>query len=144
MAKAKKESPGRSFSAPVAGGEITVNGKKYAAKLVTLPHKKFVDGKVISVKLHAPMRDGSQEIDRKTGQPKLDENGKPKKPAKVLTCIDLETGEMHTLIAGTVLEQRLNENYPDNGYVGKSFQFAQHKVEGKRWRDYSITELETA
>lgn len=135
-------SESRQFSAPVSGGEVKVGDKVYKAKLVTLPHRKFADGVMHSVKITAPMRDGSPDIDRKTGKVKLDENGQPRKPAKVLTCADLATGEMFTLIAGTVLEQRLNENYPDAGYVGRAYQFTQHKVEGKRWRDYSITELE--
>lgn len=146
---AKKETPrapaGKNAAGPVvAGGEATVGGKTYARKLVTLPHKKFADGVAMLVKPLAPMYKGQAQLDRKSGKPLLDEEGNPKQPVDMMKCEDLATGQPHTIIVGAVLKERLEEAYPGAAYVGKLFEFTQHKIEGKRWRDYAISELESA
>lgn len=65
-----------------------------------------------------------------------------KQPPELAHCIDLTTGEHCQIIIGTVLGSELRETYPDNSYVGKSFEIVQHKVQGKDYATYSITEIE--
>lgn len=129
----------------VQGGTVKAgDGKTYTKKLVTLPHRKFQDNVPMRVELLCPLYKGQQELDRKTGKPKLDEEGQPKKPVDLVKCKSLDDGVQHTIICGAVLAERLREEYPNDSYVGKAFEFTQHKIEGKRWKDYAISELEAA
>jgi hypothetical protein len=41
-----------------------------------------------------------------------------------------------------VLVEKLKQEYPDNGFIGKSFEIIKRKVEGKRFFDYEIHEIE--
>ncbi len=140
---AKQQAPkGKSNGAVLAGGEVKGgDGKVYQRKLITLPHRKFADGVPMRVKALSAMYKGQQEIDRKTGKPKMTEDGEVKKPVDLLKCESLDDGVAHTIICGAVLAERLREEYPEDSYVGKAFEFTQHKIEGKRWRDYAISEL---
>lgn len=44
-----------------------------------------------------------------------------KEPAKLCQAIDLETGELGLLICPTVMVKEMNEQYPNDSYVGKCF-----------------------
>lgn len=73
---------------------------------------------------------------------KKGKDGKEMEPADVAKVTDLQTGNVSVLIFGTVLAGNLRETYPSDGYVGKSFSAVQHKVEGKRYRTYTVAEIE--
>jgi hypothetical protein len=120
----------------VQGGTAEVGGKKFTRKLITTPQLKFVDGKTLYVEITSAFR-----VSTASGT-QVGKDGQKMKPADVCNVINLETGEAATIIVGTVLKNRLEENYPDESYINKKFELTQHKVEGKRWKDYSIVELE--
>lgn len=65
-----------------------------------------------------------------------------KAPPELAHVIDLTTGEHAQIIIGTVLGAEMRSTYPDNGYVGKAFEIVQHKVQGKQYATYGITEIE--
>ena len=65
-----------------------------------------------------------------------------KEPARLCHIVNLETGEENLMIVGKVLEGTLNEMYPDNSYVGKSFEVLNHGIRGdKKYNTYSISEV---
>lgn len=69
-------------------------------------------------------------------------DGQAMKPADVAQVVNLETGEVQTLICNAVLKSELEKNYPKAGYVGKQFRIVQHaKTGGKRYNPYSISEI---
>lgn len=66
-----------------------------------------------------------------------------KEPAKIVNVTNLTTGEVGQIVLGTVLLSNLMETYPNDGYVGKSFQITKHsKVAGKEYNNYTILEIE--
>lgn len=72
-----------------------------------------------------------------------------KEPPTLLPVINLETGEVQNIITGTVLKDLLNDEYPRNGYVGKSFWIAVKEQKeakaggGRRYNNYDVKEIET-
>ena len=61
----------------------------------------------------------------------------------VCDVTNLETGECQILIVNTVLGSELNRNYPDDGYIGRSFGVLRTKSDlDKRYFTYKIIELE--
>lgn len=136
MAKSKSKSAPTPI--PVSSAPVNVGGVTFKKKMVTLPQLKMSDGKTIYVRIESEITASKVVSDRKG------KDGETMKPADVCNVTNLETGEMATIICGTVLKNKLEETYENNGYVGRSFEITQHKVEGKRWRSYSIAELEAA
>lgn len=115
------------------------------AKHVTLPLLKIAPEKPLYVKIvdaifKAKPQAGSR-AESAANKPEA-EGSKKKQPPELAHCIDLTTGEHCQIIIGTVLGAELRETYPDNSYVGHSFQIIQHKVQGKDYATYSITEIE--
>lgn len=71
------------------------------------------------------------------------ENGQVQQPPHLFHAINLETGEMVQAIANDVLKSTLEDTYPDESYVGKSFEYVRHAmVKGKKYKTFSITEIE--
>jgi hypothetical protein len=67
-----------------------------------------------------------------------------KKEAPMMARVtDMETGELGEVILGTVLVSRLNEEYPDDKYVGRIFCLTKTAPEGTRkYSMFHITEVE--
>jgi hypothetical protein len=109
-------------------------------KLLTRPTLKFVLGQPIYVKIEGPMFIGR---DIKTRGPAAE--GKKKEPATVLNVIDLTTGEEAQIVCATIVKSTLSEEYPNDAYVGKSFELTKMaKEEGKDYNKYRIVEIEDA
>ena len=70
-------------------------------------------------------------------------DGTAQKPATVVNVTDVLTGEMGQYIVPTVVEKNLTENYPDGGYVGKTFHIEHRgkRKDGQRYNDFSIAEV---
>lgn len=107
-------------------------------KIVTVPLWKWVDGEAKFFTILEPIRLSTAK--QKAGG--KGDKEKDMEPAHVALVRDLATGNEQTLIFGAVLLSNLDESYPDKGYVGKSFQVIQSKIEGKRYRGYAISEIE--
>lgn len=76
----------------------------------------------------------------KDGKP----NGEFESPATVCGVVDVETGEAFTLLGPTVVVKNLEENYPDDGYVGKMFAITNRGKgkSGQRYVNFDIAEVE--
>ena len=102
-------------------------------KNVTLPLLKKEDDTPIYIKSIGAIFKGKQV------------NGKDAEkmePADLMNIINLETGEEMQVICNSVMKSTFNEEYPGDGYIGKCFRVTQMKVEGKRYKNYSIAEIE--
>lgn len=111
---------------------------------VTLPLWKWADGIEKFYRPTGAIHTGRTVSDTR----EVGEDGKKKgastvkmEPAQIMTVIDLETNRECELIVGHILKSNLEDNYPKETYVGKSFSSIQSKVEGKRYRQYTLTEI---
>lgn len=110
-------------------------------KNVTLPQWKWKEDKAHYFTVKGSIFQ-AKEI---TGgrKPVVKEGVAPVKPPELMEVVNLETGELVHLIAGTVLATELREQYPNDTYVGKSFSVTKNKIaDNKRYATYSITEIE--
>lgn len=63
--------------------------------------------------------------------------------ATLANCTNVETGELVQIIVPAVLEAILEEEYDDDGYVGRAFKIVKHaKQSGKRYHTFSVAEIE--
>lgn len=70
-------------------------------------------------------------------------DGKDMEPAKLVNCVNLETGEEAQIIVPSVLGGIFEDEYPEQAYVNKGFQITKHaKASGKRYHAFSVAELE--
>lgn len=68
---------------------------------------------------------------------------KKKEPAHLLDSIDLVTGEECVVIANSVVQSTLEEEYPKGGYVGLAFEMMKlPRKEGKEYFPFQISEIE--
>jgi len=105
------------------------------AKHVTLPLIKLEEETPVYVKITAPMFLG-KEVKGTGDKAKME-------PATLAHVVNLETGEPAQIIVNAVVVANLNECYPGDTYVNKSFQLIKHaKRDGKRYHDFSILEIE--
>jgi hypothetical protein len=109
-------------------------------KLVTVPLLKTPDnGTPIYVRITSEIFDAKDT----EGRTPRAEGTQKKQPPKLAHVVNLETGEVQQIIIGTVLGSELNDQYPDNGYVGKSFEIKKLKpAGGKSYAMYQIAEIE--
>jgi hypothetical protein len=104
-------------------------------KAVTLPLLKQQDDAPLYILVNSKIEEG-KEIKQKKGETVME-------PAKIMKVVDLTTGQECEIIANTVLRSTFEENYPDDGFVGKAFEIIRHaKSNGKRYHTYSVTEIE--
>lgn len=140
MAKTKT-----SPAAPTGAGATTKGGFTVKS-LVTLPLWKWADGIEKAFKIVSPIRIGKALSDRRAKVDDSDDAGTKRgpnmEPAHVAQVVNLETGELCTLIFGAVLKGTLEDSYPSDSYVGKCFVSTQSKIEGKRYKGYSLAEIE--
>ena len=107
-------------------------------KNVTLPTLKKEDDVPMYITITSPIVLGKQMPDEKQ------KDGSMKTPDRchLSECINLETGEEMQVIHNAVMRSNLEESYKDASYVGKSFKIVQMKVAGKRYKNFSIIEIE--
>lgn len=86
-----------------------------------LPYFKLTDGKPLFVKIESECFTS-------------DDTEKYK-------VINLETGETGEIYATAIMKTAFEEKYPDNGYIGKTFQIIRTKVEGSRFKNFKIQEI---
>lgn len=102
---------------------------------VTLPLLKLVENHAVYVRMDSAMFEGKQIDDKK-------------EPATLINVTNLETGEECQIIAPTVLKGILTDDYPNDGYVGKSFSLVMHKVMDKadpnklKYNKFDVAEIE--
>lgn len=102
-------------------------------KQVTLPILKKQDDVPVYVKFIGEVFTGKEVKGNSANNAKME-------PARIANVINLETGEEMQLIINTVLESILNENYPDQKYVGKCFEIIQYSPSGKKYKNFRVSE----
>jgi hypothetical protein len=124
--------------APANGAEQqkAVSGPKFRrVQQVTVPTLKLENEVATPIKIETPMTTSSAS--------RVGADGKPEKPATVVRAIDLRTGEAVQVVVPTVLQSNLNTHYPNNSYVGKSFEVTMHPQQGRqRYRTVDVWEIE--
>lgn len=68
-------------------------------------------------------------------------DGPKMEPPTIARVANLETGEICTLVLGTVLLTELTEAFPE-GLTGHTFSIEKHKIENKAYHGYAIAEIE--
>lgn len=102
-------------------------------KHVTMPTLKLLPDVPAYVKITDPIFEG------KTQEPKKGETAK--KPPMIFNVINLETGEVCQMVAGTVVQREITENYPKDAYVNKCFMIVKGKKKGTGDRGYFTYEI---
>lgn len=120
------------------GGAIALNGIKFAVKKqVTVPLLKQKDDEAVYIKFVGAMFVGKEIKNKRDGSVE-------QKPATLANVVNLETGAPMQYIVGAVLQGTLEEEYPNGGYVGKSFAVLKlPQGDGKRYKNFQVMELET-
>ena len=114
---------------------------------VTLPLLKIEDDKTYAVTIETPFKKGEAAPARKVKQtnPETGEieevMTKPQEPPVLCQVTNLFTGERAQMIAGAVFHSEITKQYPEDKYVGKSFQFTVQKASGKRYKVPMISEV---
>ena len=112
--------------------------KPVIVKHVTMPTLKLVPDVPAYVKITAKIFEGKA--------PKKKEGEDQKKAPMIFNVINLETGEVCQLVAGTVVLNEINDNYPKDAYVNKCFMIIKGKKKdsggGRGYFTYEIAEIE--
>lgn len=108
---------------------------------VTVPLLKQKDEVEYFIKFIAPYEKAS-EIKRSSRSDRAEREGQKKEPPYLARVINLETGEEMDIIVNAVLKSTLDDEFPDNGYVGKSFEIVRHSIAGRDYKTYDVTEID--
>ena len=110
-------------------------------KNITLPVLKLAEEVPVYVQILSEMKvSKAPALSEKAGKSKAADN---MEPATTVEVLNLETGENAILIVSAVLKGNLEEHYPGGKYVTRGFAVTKHaKRTGKRYNDYSISEIE--
>lgn len=101
------------------------------AKQITMPVLKMEIDKLYALKITDALR-----VSTYKGE-------KDEKPADICGVIDMTTGALHTFLVPAVVKKNIEDNYPDNSYIGKVFAVQKlPKRPGKRYFDFNIAEIE--
>lgn len=105
---------------------------------LTFPLLKMVNDGTVFFKITSAF-ERAKEIKQKEGTKPAD----VKQPPMLAQGVDLSTGESCQIIVNAILQSTLEELYPDQKYVGKSFEITKRKKEdGKAYNKFEIYELE--
>lgn len=106
-------------------------------KLLTRPLLKFSEDESRFVKIETAVYIGKDMKEAvKPGE-------KKREPAHIADVIDLETGAEAQIIVSAVVLSVLNETYPGDTYIGKSFSITKlSRQPGKSYFPYSVAEIE--
>lgn len=124
-----------------AKAEVVATPKFKVKKLVTLPYLKMTEGNTYLLKFLTPL-----SLAKVLKNAPKDADGKDKKPPHIANCVDLETGELVQIIGGASLCGIMEDEYPNNAYVGKCFQIEPGKKRtaknGNNFTPYTVAEIE--
>lgn len=111
-------------------------------KHVTLPLLKF-GVEPIFVRFDEPIFQAEAVT---TGRQSKSENGETAKmimaPPELANVTDLVRKVPCQIIVNTVLGAELRKKYPKDAYVGKAFRLSKSQLQGKRYAQFEIAEVE--
>jgi hypothetical protein len=108
-------------------------------KAVTMPTLKIEDDQEYYIKILSPITQSTKLVQvsgagKKTAADQME-------PPKVITIINLDSGEEMQMVCNAVLVSELNSAYPNDKYIGKCFCISKYAIEGKRYKGMTITEV---
>lgn len=119
------------------GAAVVLNGRAFKAKQITRSVFPQKVGQTIFVQITGKPYVGKPLANAGTG-PKME-------PATLVEATNLQTGELGLIIVNKVLEGVLDEQFPNETYVGKNFGITMKDgPEGKRYKTFIVFELEAA
>lgn len=106
-------------------------------KILTLPLLKLEAGKPVYVQFQGPIFTG-----KKLTNAAATDAEKAKLPPEMANVVNLETGELCQIMLGKVLHDLINEEYPQQSYVGKGFMLElTEKKRGRNGNNYNTYKL---
>ncbi len=143
MAKAKpsKALEAKQKAMPSKPSKTISGGKFTRIRMVSGSQLKTRDNEPVYVKITNAIDVQAKLNKDKT--PKLNEEGDPA-TINILKVVDLETGELATMVAGAALCDRLRTFDGGNeAYVGRCFEIVKKAAAPPaRWKDYEIFEID--
>lgn len=141
-AAAKDKDASESITRSMSLGVPSAFKKK---KQLTFGVRKIANDETIFAEILSPIRVSAQKGGRKN-----EEGDKDMEPANIVEILEYtdqneiaNQGEIMVVIVNKVLGDTLQENYPDNSYVGKKFAIKKFgKAAGKRYNTFAISEIE--
>lgn len=110
--------------------KLAFNAQKIeVAKRVTLPFIKQKVGSPVHIYFVEPYHISTKVQNGEKGE------------ATLAHVINLENGQESEMLLSTVTKTTLDENYTDNGYVGKAFRLELFAVEGKKYHKIDLVEI---
>lgn len=107
-------------------------------KTVTVPVLKLMPDQPVYIYVESAMEQSKQVAGAKVA-------GQSMEPATIMHCTNLDSDTECLLIVGTMLKSVIEESYPNNSYVGLSFEVINHGKRGdKKYNAYSLCEIEVA
>jgi hypothetical protein len=100
---------------------------------ITRPQIKIVDEVEYYFRFDSAMYLGKEIV--------ATEGRKPMEAPTLINVVQLDTGEEGVVILHKIVSDTLKEKYPNDGYVGKCFAITIHKLQTKRYKAASITEI---
>lgn len=95
---------------------------------------KWEDGVEKVFRIDGPIRVGRAQTNPRNGINKAPD---------ILSVTDVTDGATKEILVGQVLKSTLTENYPDDGYIGKTFACEQGPPpDGKRYKTMTVNEVE--
>ncbi len=107
--------------------------KPVVIKHVTMPTLKLVPDVPAYVKITEKIFEGTTQPAKK-GEPE-------KKAPMIFNIINLETGEVCQMVAGTVVHREIVDSYPKDSYVNNCFMIIKGKKKGSGDRGYFTYEI---
>jgi hypothetical protein len=102
---------------------------------LTLDILKFVENEPRNIKITGAIHEGKPQ--------KAVPGETAKAPAHLATCINLEDGSECQIIVAAVVMSVLNDEYPNEAYVGKCFEITKKaRTPGKQYFPYGVEEIE--
>jgi len=147
MAKANQAAEATQQEAfPTQETKTSGTGFKFKVKShVTVPLLKVPDnGTPIYVTFDSKIEKAKENESVRTRKANLAAAGEQVQEAPhVARVINLETGEHQQIIVNSVLKTEIEDKYPDNGYIGVSFEIKKFKMQGgKKYATFQIAEIE--
>lgn len=135
-AEKKERNETASVSSPQVASTLTLPAGFKVKRQITVPTLTMKDGSNARMLSFNDAMRASNYIDPDPKKAK-------EKPATVAGVTDVESGELFQFLVPSVVESNLRRNYPDDGYVGRTFRIqCLGERAGKRYRDFSIFEVD--
>lgn len=107
-------------------------------KLLTVPLLKLAVGEPRYIKVTSAMFVGKEIVSKRANAVASN-----REPATLVNAINLDGGEQCQVICSAVVKGVFEDNYPQDGYVGKCFSLLKlERAAGKEYNGFKVVEIE--